>query len=61
MSIYSAISNFVRIHNARRRHARAAMRIADLPRSMQKDIGWPDRDFGEDFRTAGVSATERPQ
>jgi hypothetical protein len=61
MSIYSVISNFVRTHHARHRHARAAMRIADLPRSMQKDIGWPDRDFGEDFRTGGVSATERPQ
>jgi hypothetical protein len=61
MSIYSVISDFVRIHHARRRHVRAAMRIAELPRGMQKDIGWPDRDFGEDFRTRAVSATERPQ
>lgn len=61
MSIYSVISNLVRTHQARRRHARASMRIAELPRGMQKDIGWPDRDFGEDFRTGGVSATERPQ
>jgi hypothetical protein len=61
MSIYSVISNFVRTQHARRRQVRTAMRIAELPRSMQKDIGWPDRDFGEDFRTGGVSATERPQ
>ncbi len=61
MSIYSVISNFVRIHHARRQHVRAAMRIAELPRSMQKDIGWPDCDFGDDFRKGSVSATERPQ
>ena len=61
MSIYSLIANFMRTHHARRQHVRAAMRIAELPRSMQKDIGWPDRDFGGDFRTGGVSVTERPQ
>lgn len=61
MSIYSAISNFVRTRHTRRQHVRAAMRIAELPRSMQKDIGWPGRDFREDFRAGGASATETPQ
>lgn len=52
MSIYSALSRFIATQRARRLHVRTAMRIADLPRGMQKDIGWPDGiDFDRDFRS----------
>jgi hypothetical protein len=50
MSIYSALTRFVATQRARRLHVRTAMRIANLPRGMQKDIGWPDGiDFDRDF------------
>jgi hypothetical protein len=52
MSIYGAITRFVATQRARRLHIRTAMRIADLPLGMQKDIGWPDGvDFDRDFRS----------
>lgn len=62
MSIYTALAAFVSTQRARRRYARAAMQIADLPRGVQKDIGWPDAyDADRDFRSPSRFATERPQ
>lgn len=51
MSIYTAFAQFIATQRARRLRVRTAMRIADLPRGMQKDIGWPDGiDFDREFR-----------
>ena len=51
MSIYTAFTHFIATQRARRLRIRTAMRIADLPRGMQKDIGWPDGiDFDREFR-----------
>jgi hypothetical protein len=51
MSIYTAFARFVATQRARRLRIRTAMRIADLPHGMQKDIGWPDGiDFDREFR-----------
>lgn len=62
MSIYSAIVTFVAIQRTRRKRASNAMRIANLPRGLQKDIGWPDvTGVDRDFRSRTRSATERPQ
>lgn len=51
MSIYTAFTQFIATQRARRLRIRTAMRIADLPHGMQKDIGWPDGiDFEREFR-----------
>lgn len=57
MSIYTTIARYV----ARRRSIRAAMQIADLPRGIQKDIGWPDAYVDADFRERLRAVTETPQ
>lgn len=49
MSIYTALARYI----AQRRSMRDAMRIADLPLGVQKDIGWPDAHVDPDFSRSG--------
>ena len=62
MSIISSISAMARRHHQRRLRIRTYLSISALPRSVQKDIGWPDGDgFDDSTRGHGSAVTERSQ
>lgn len=42
MSILNTISRLASDYRARRRRLATYLEISNLPRSIQKDIGWPD-------------------
>lgn len=62
MSIMNILTRFAREQRARRRRARSYVQISELPRFIQKDIGFPDGEgFGEEIRNHRSRATETPQ